>query len=157
MRKLSADSIPLPLAQQLLEGSLSDAAVLRATAGPVDYPILPWANVVKIGGQSLIDRGRTAVYPLLDEIVANLSRHKMILGTGAGTRARHIYSLAIELGLPTGVLTVLGTAVAWQNAQMLHYLLARHGIPFIEPDGVQHSAPLPGRQWGGGLPGNAPL
>jgi molybdenum storage protein len=59
----------------------------------------------------------------------------MILGTGAGTRARHIYSLAIDLGLPTGVLTVLGTAVAWQNAQMLHYLLAQHGIPFIEPEG----------------------
>jgi molybdenum storage protein len=36
----------------------------------------------------------------------------MILGTGAGTRARHIYSLAIDLGLPVGVLTVLGTAVA---------------------------------------------
>ncbi len=129
----SVDPIPLPLMQQLLKGSLSDAAVLRATADPVDYPILPWANVVKIGGQSLIDRGRSAVYPLLDEIVANLSRHKMIIGTGAGTRARHIYSLAIELGLPTGVLTVLGTAVAWQNAQLLHYLLARHGIPFIEP------------------------
>ena len=59
----------------------------------------------------------------------------MILGTGAGTRARHIYSLAIDLGLPTGVLTVLGTAVAWQNAQMLHYLLAKHGIPFVEPEG----------------------
>jgi molybdenum storage protein len=88
---------------------------------------------VKIGGQSVIDRGRTAVYPLIDEMVANLGRHKMIIGTGAGTRARHIYSLAIELGLPTGVLTVLGTAVAWQNAQMMHYLLARHGIPFIEP------------------------
>src|SRR5260370_15193421 len=73
--------------------------------------------------------------PLVDEIVSNLSHHKMILGTGAGTRARHIYSLAIDLGLPTGVLTVLGTAVAWQNAQMLHYLLAKHGIPFIEPEG----------------------
>jgi molybdenum storage protein len=133
MGELSTDSIRLPLMQQLLEGSLSDAAVLRATADPADYRILPWANMVKIGGQSVIDRGRAAVYPLLDEIVANLPRHKMILGTGAGTRARHIYSLAIELGLPTGVLTVLGTAVAWQNAQILHYLLARHGIPFIEP------------------------
>ena len=61
-------------------------------------------------------RGRTAVMPLIDEIVANLTHHKMILGTGAGTRARHIYSLAIDLGLPVGVLTVLGTAVAWQNA-----------------------------------------
>ena len=59
----------------------------------------------------------------------------MILGTGAGTRARHVYSLAIDLGLPVGVLTVLGTAVAWQNAQMLHYLLAQHGIAFLEPEG----------------------
>jgi molybdenum storage protein len=133
MTELTADLHALPLLQQLLERSLSDPAVLRATAGQVEYPILPWANMVKIGGQSIIDRGRTAVYPLLDEITANLPRHKMILGTGAGTRARHIYSLAIGLGLPTGVLTVLGTAVAWQNAQMLHYLLARHGIPFLEP------------------------
>ena len=133
MTDLGADLQTLPLLRQLLEKSLSDDAVLRATAGQVEYPILPWANMVKIGGQSIIDRGRSAVYPLLDEIAANLPRHKMILGTGAGTRARHIYSLAIGLGLPTGVLTVLGTAVAWQNAQMLHYLLARYGIPFIEP------------------------
>ena len=33
------------------------------------------------------------------------------------------------------MLTVLGTAVAWQNAQMLQYLLARHGIAFLEPEG----------------------
>jgi molybdenum storage protein len=135
MTELAADLRALPLLQQLLERSLSDDAVLRATAGQAEHPILPWANVVKIGGQSVIDRGRAAVYPLLDEIVANLPRHKMILGTGAGTRARHIYSLALGLGLPAGVLTVLGTAVAWQNAQMLHYLLAKHGIPFIEPEG----------------------
>src|SRR5690242_1274867 len=125
----------LPLGDLLLSGSLDEEAVYRATESTPDYPILPWVNVVKIGGQSLIDRGRAAVYPLVREIVANLGRHKMILGTGAGTRARHIYSLAIDLGLPTGVLTVLGTAVAWQNAQMLHYLLAEYGIPFIEPEG----------------------
>ena len=57
------------------------------------------------------------------------------LTCGAGTRARHVYSLAIDLGLPVGVLTVLGTAVAWQNAQMLQYLLARHGVAFLEPEG----------------------
>jgi molybdenum storage protein len=81
-----------------------------------------------------MDRGRSAVMPLVDEIVTNLKTHKMILGTGAGTRARHVYSLAIDLGLPVGVLTVLGTAVAWQNAQMLQYLLAQHGIAFLEPE-----------------------
>jgi molybdenum storage protein len=123
------------LGKQLLSGSLNDPVLMRATEDTSNYTILPWVNVVKIGGQSIMDRGRTAVYPLVEEIVANLGRHKMILGTGAGTRARHIYSLAIDLGLPTGVLTVLGTAVAWQNAQMLHYLLAKHGIPFIEPEG----------------------
>jgi len=123
------------LGQRLLVESLSDTALQAATAATPDYAILPWVNVVKIGGQSIMDRGRSAVAPLVEEIVSNLPRHKMILGTGAGTRARHIYSLAIDLGLPTGVLTVLGTAVAWQNAQMLHYLLARYGIPFIEPEG----------------------
>jgi molybdenum storage protein len=123
------------LGKRLLTESLSDASVQRATEATPDYPILPWLNVVKIGGQSIMDRGRAAVGPLVDEIVSNLKTHKMILGTGAGTRARHIYSLGIDLGLPTGVLTVLGTAVAWQNAQMLHYLLAKHGIPFIEPEG----------------------
>jgi len=123
------------LGKRLEAGSLTDAEVMHATDASPNYPILPWVNVVKIGGQSIMDRGREAVYPLVEEIVANLQTHKMIVGTGAGTRARHIYSLAIDLGLPTGVLTVLATAVAWQNAQMLHYLLAQHGIPFVEPEG----------------------
>src|SRR4051812_8297133 len=125
----------IELGQRLLNGSLNDAAVQRATESTPDLAILPWVNVVKIGGQSIMDRGRSAVWPLVDEIVANLPKHKMILGTGAGTRARHIYSLAIDLGLPIGVLTVLGTAVAWQNAQMLQYMLAQHGIAFLEPEG----------------------
>jgi molybdenum storage protein len=123
------------LGRLLVNRSLSDAAIQQATEATPDFAILPWVNVVKIGGQSIMDRGRGAVGPVVDEIVANLHRHKMILGTGAGTRARHVYSLAIDLGLPTGVLTVLGTAVAWQNAQMLQYLLAKHGIAFLEPEG----------------------
>jgi molybdenum storage protein len=123
------------LGRRLVAGSLSDEALQRATEATPNFAILPWVNVVKIGGKSIMDRGRSAVGPVVDEIVANLSRHKMILGTGAGTRARHVYSLAIDLGLPVGVLTVLGTAVAWQNAQMLQYLLAQHGIAFLEPEG----------------------
>jgi molybdenum storage protein len=135
MSGLGRSAVVPPIGDWLLHGSVDDPAVLAATDAMPDYAILPWANVVKIGGQSIIDRGRSAVYPLIDEIASNLDRHKMILGTGAGTRARHVYSLAMDLGLPTGVLTVLGTAVAWQNGQMLHYLLARYGIPFIEPEG----------------------
>jgi len=120
------------LGRNLVTGSLTDPELLRQTVGPVRQ-ILPEANVVKIGGQSIIDRGKSAVFPLVDEIADNLERHQMILGTGAGTRARHAYSVALDLGLPTGVLSVLGTFVSMQNARILHYLLAKHGIPFIEP------------------------
>src|SRR5271156_3028283 len=123
------------LGRRLVSGSLSDESLMRATENTPSLALVPWANVVKIGGQSIMDRGRAGLMPVVNEIVANLPRHKMILGTGAGTRARHIYSLAIDLGLPVGVLTVLGTAVAWQNAQMLQYLLAKHGIAFLEPEG----------------------
>jgi molybdenum storage protein len=121
------------LGQALVAGSLTDEALLTQTASSETIRILPEANVVKIGGQSVIDRGRSAVFPILDELVANLPHHKMIVGTGAGTRARHAYSVGIDLGMPTGVLSVLGTFVSMQNARMIHYLLARHGIPFIEP------------------------
>ncbi len=121
------------LGRSLVSGSLTDAELLARTDRVPVLQILPDANVVKVGGQSFIDRGRAAVFPLIDEIVANLGRHRMIIGTGAGTRARHAYSVGIDLGMPTGVLSVLGTFVSMQNARMLHYLLAKHGIPFIEP------------------------
>lgn len=121
------------LGRQLVEGSLSDERLLEETAKGPDYRILPDANVIKIGGQSMIDRGRAAVFPIVEELAANLRRHKMIIGTGAGTRARHAYSVGLDLGLPTGVLSVLGTFVSMQNARMLHYLMAKHGVPFIEP------------------------
>jgi len=121
------------LGRHLVSGSLTDADLQEQTGKSAPVHILPEANVVKIGGQSFIDRGRSAVFPLIEEIVENLGRHDMIIGTGAGTRARHAYSVGLDLGLPTGVLSVLGTFVSMQNARMIHYLLAKHGIPFIEP------------------------
>ncbi|MFT5049250.1 MAG: molybdenum storage protein [Chlamydiales bacterium] len=132
-------SKPLPsdllteLGATLVAGSLTDDELLRKTDEVPPHHVLPEANVVKIGGQSMIDRGRKAVFPILEEVVENLPRHQMILCTGAGTRARHAYSVGMDLGLPTGVLSVLGTFVSMQNARILHYLLAKYGIPFIEP------------------------
>lgn len=121
------------LGAAMLSGSLTDELLMAQTDKTPPVRLLPDANVVKVGGQSFIDRGRAAVFPLIDEIVANLPHHKMIIGTGAGTRARHAYSVGLDLGMPTGVLSVLGTFVSMQNARMIHYLLAKHGIPFIEP------------------------
>jgi molybdenum storage protein len=111
--------------------SLSDTELMQASELVPDYAILPDVSVLKIGGQSVIDRGRAAVYPLIDELVAVKRSHQILIGTGAGTRARHVYSLAAELGLPTGVLTDVGAAVADQNAQILGYLMARHGVPVV--------------------------
>lgn len=121
------------LASRLITGSLNDRELLAETGQGIDTPLLPEAHVIKIGGQSIIDRGRSALFPLLEEIEANLPDYRLIIGTGAGTRARHAYSLGIDLSLPTGVLTVLGTGVAMQNARILGYLLAKHGIPVITP------------------------
>lgn len=121
------------LGAALVSGSLTDNDLLERTANEPTVSILPDANVIKVGGQSIIDRGRSAVFPVVDEIVECLGAHQMIIGTGAGTRARHAYSVGIDLESPTGVLSVLGTFVSMQNARMLHYLLAKHGIPFIEP------------------------
>lgn len=128
-----SDVILTALGEKLVEGSLSDKQLLSETQQKQVLQILPQANVIKLGGQSFIDRGRAAVFPIIDEIVENLPSHQMIIGTGAGTRARHAYSVGLDLGLPTGALSVLGTFVSMQNARMIHYLLAKHGIPFIEP------------------------
>jgi molybdenum storage protein len=121
------------LAELLMSRSLSDPELQRATEAVEDHAILPDVSVLKIGGQSLIDRGRAAVFPVVDQLVEAKRTHKLLIGTGGGTRARHVYALAAELGMPTGVLSEVGAAVAGQNAQMLGYLMAKHGVPTVGP------------------------
>jgi molybdenum storage protein len=115
--------------------SLTDVELMAASDAAPDFQILPDANVLKIGGQSIIDRGRSAVYPLVEELLKAKNEHQLMIGTGAGTRARHLYALAAEFGLPTGLLTDIGSAVAGQNASLLGYLLARHGVPVVAGNG----------------------
>ncbi len=124
------------LDELLVQRSLTDAELLAAAEAAEDYRILPDATVLKIGGQSVIDRGRAAVYPLVDEIVTAREHHQLLIGTGAGTRARHLYSIAAGLDLPAGVLSQLGASVADQNASMLGQLLAKHGISHVSGAGL---------------------
>ena len=124
------------LETRLLEDSLTDEGLLKATESAPDYPILPDATVLKIGGQTIMDRGRAAVYPVVEELVAAKAEHQLLIGTGAGTRARHLYSIASGVGLPTGVLTGVGSAVAGQNAEMLGQLMAKHGVPVVGGAGL---------------------
>ncbi len=97
--------------------------------------VMPDVKVVKIGGQSILDRGREAIFPILEEIVAARKLGiQVVLLTGGGTRARHIYSIASELDMPTGVVATLGKYIPMQNARMLQMLLAKHGGLYIMND-----------------------
>jgi molybdenum storage protein len=87
----------------------------------------PDINVLKIGGQSIMDRGAKALLPILDELIKLKEEYKILLMTGGGTRARHVYNIGVDLGMPTGVLSKLGDKVSWQNAEMLSVLLSKHG------------------------------
>jgi molybdenum storage protein len=87
----------------------------------------PDINVIKIGGQSIMDRGAKALLPILDVLIKAKDQYKILLMTGGGTRARHVYSIGVDLGMPPGVLSKLGDKVSWQNAEMLSVLLSKHG------------------------------
>ncbi|EDY87672.1 uridylate kinase [gamma proteobacterium HTCC5015] len=97
--------------------------------------ILPEVWVVKIGGQSVMDRGADVVLPILEELVeAKQEGVNFILCTGGGTRARHVYSLGLDLDLPTGMLARLGASIPVQNARMLQLLMAKHGGIMAYPE-----------------------
>lgn len=115
----------------LMRESLVDKNVMARTEAPVSA-ILPDVNVIQIGGRSIMDRGRSALLPLLDEIVANQAEHRMIIGVGAGVRSRHIFSVGLDLGLPTGALAALSAKDSAQNAYMVSCLLAKHGFVYLE-------------------------
>ncbi|MFZ0449612.1 MAG: hypothetical protein WAL98_10260 [Desulfatiglandaceae bacterium] len=111
----------------LMGESLVSKEFLKVTEAEEYFRMQPEINVLKIGGQSIIDRGAKAILPILDVLIQAKEKHKIILMTGGGTRARHVYSIGIDLGMPTGVLSKLGDKVSWQNAEMLTVLLAKHG------------------------------
>src|SRR5210317_1128079 len=89
--------------------------------------LFPDVNILKIGGQSLCDRGIKAIPAVLKEIVANKDKHKMLITTGGGTRSRHIYSIGLELGMPTGIIARFGSMISDQNALMVATLLSPWG------------------------------
>jgi len=89
--------------------------------------LFPDLNILKVGGQSICDRGAKALPKIVEEIVENKSECKMLLTTGGGTRSRHIYSIGLELGMPTGVIARFGTTISEQNALLVTMLLGPWG------------------------------
>lgn len=116
-----------PLARQ----TLLDSNLTRPVAGSQPIRLLPWVQVVKIGGR-LMDRGHEAILPLVDELRTLLPEHRLLILTGAGIRARHLYSVGLDLGLPVGSLAPLAANEAGQNGHILASLLAPEGVSYIE-------------------------
>jgi molybdenum storage protein len=111
----------------LMAESLMDKQLLAGTEAEHIFRPLPNLDIIKLGGQSIIDRGRSVVLPLLDEIAAARPGRQLLVMTGGGTRSRHAYAIALDLGMPTGVLAKLGASISEQNALMISLLLAPHG------------------------------
>jgi molybdenum storage protein len=130
------DTGRLHIETPLMAESLMDKELLRRTETEQVFRPLPELNVIKLGGQSIIDRGREVVLPLLDEIVAARPYHPLLVMTGGGTRSRHAYAIALDLGMSTGVLAKLGASISEQNALMIAILLAPHGGVKIGHDDV---------------------
>lgn len=126
---------------KLMRESLLDKDVMAASDTPV-VRMLPDAHVVKVGGRSVMDAGREVVIPLTDAIGKALESYQLILGTGGGVRSRHVYSIGLDLGLPTGVLSQLAMADGLGNAHMLGTLLAPYGVVAIPPEMFGHLLPM---------------
>jgi molybdenum storage protein len=124
--------------RRTLDSALAGSTLTGAQPNTLEYrpvAIMPDVRVVKIGGQSIMDRGRAALFPILDEIIAARQKGiQVVVLAGGGTRARHIYTIASELEMPTGVVATLGKYIPMQNARMLQMLLAKHGGLYILPD-----------------------
>jgi molybdenum storage protein len=125
----------------LMRESLVDKDLQARTTGTV-VRMLPDAHVVKVGGRSMIDRGSATLGPLVSAIDKALQKHKLVIGVGGGLRSRHVFSIGIDLGLPTGVLAQLALADANGNAHILGTLLAPLGVVAIPPEMFGHLLPL---------------
>lgn len=126
---------------QLMRESLIDTELLASTETAV-VRMLPDVHVVKIGATSIIDRGQKLVFPLVAALREILKSKRLVIGTGGGLRSRHVFSIGIDLGLPTGVLAQLCAADALGNAHILGTLLAPDGVVAIPPEMFGHLLPL---------------
>jgi molybdenum storage protein len=127
-----------PLARQ----TLLDDDLTRPVAGRRPIRILPWLQVVKIGGRSIMDRGADAILPIVDELRKLLPEHRLLILTGPGIRARHLYSVGLDLGLPVGSLAPLAASEAGQNGHILASLLAPEGVSYIDHPTIARELPI---------------
>ena len=121
------DGRRLHVKSRLMGESLVSKSFIEGLPVAPQTRLYPDVNILKVGGQSICDRGAKALPPIIQGIAANKSEHKMLVTTGGGTRSRHIYAIGLELGMPTGVLAKFGNSISEQNALLVTMLLAPYG------------------------------
>lgn len=121
------DGKRLHVKSRLMGESLVGRTFMDGLAVAPQKRLFPDVNVVKIGGQSICDRGAQALPAIVKEIAACSRKHKILLTTGGGTRSRHIYAIGLELGMPTGIIAKFGSSISEQNALLVATLLSPWG------------------------------
>ena len=121
------DGKRLHVKSRLMGESLVSKSFIEELEVAPQQRLFPDVNILKIGGQSICDRGTRAVPAIIKEIVANKEKHKMLITTGGGTRSRHIYTIGLELGMPTGIIAKFGSSISEQNALLISMLLSPWG------------------------------
>jgi molybdenum storage protein len=121
------DGKRLHVKSRLMGESLVSKSFIEELEVAPQQRLFPDVNILKIGGQSICDRGIRVVPAVIKEIAANKEKHKMLITTGGGTRSRHIYAIGLELGMPTGIIAKFGSSVSEQNALLISMLLSPCG------------------------------
>jgi len=148
--KFETDDGRTHIKSYLMKESLVNRQTIAKTASQDEFAILPHVVMVSVGGQSIFDRGKSAIQPLVDEIAkAKQSQIPMVVGVGGGTRTRHTVSIALDLGIPLGGVAQLVGAMEEANAVFLNALLAKHGSIVMQRE---HFWELPLYLKGGMLP-----
>ena len=123
------------LNSRFMRESLVDKKIINSSAVEDEVAILPYLNFINIGGKSIIDRGKIAVFPVIEELVSLKGKHKFVVGVTGGARVRHTMAIGLDFGLPVGGLAMVVGAVEEQNANMMYSLMAKHGAIRLAKDG----------------------
>lgn len=120
---------------QLMRESLVSRTLDQRTDVDNVRVMVPDVNMIAIGGRSIMDRGSSAVMPLVEAIAECKQTYRLVVGVGGGARGRHVQEIGLDLGIPNGGLARIVGGAEEQNRDILQFLLAPHGgIVFIKDE-----------------------
>jgi molybdenum storage protein len=133
MSEFTVKDVPSPLMRQ----TLLDRDLVRVVdTEPIR--LLPWLDVIAVGGRSICDRGGAVLAQVVAELRAAMGTRRMLVLTGPGIRGRHVLGVGLDLGLPTGVLAGLVSTEAEANGHLLAALLAADGVSYLPHGTAAH-------------------